>query len=145
MTGKNCRTLSLAAHFPPAILPKERPCKANAEGADIMINIKWKALKYATVLVLAFAFQNSVRAQDSAPAASGNMTGAAAEPQAATGNVPRLVKFSGVATDPDGKPATGTVSLTFTLYKTQEEGAALWTETQSTQLDSQGHYTVLLG
>ncbi|HKN77038.1 MAG TPA: hypothetical protein VJW94_17805 [Candidatus Acidoferrum sp.] len=110
-----------------------------------MINIKWKALKYATMLVLAFAFQESVGAQDIAPATSVDMTGAAAEPQAATGNVPRLIKFSGVATDPDGKPATGTVSLTFTLYKTQEEGSALWAETQSEQLDAQGHYTVLLG
>jgi hypothetical protein len=56
-----------------------------------------------------------------------------------------LIKFSGVVTASDGKPATGAVPLTFTLYNAPEEGANLWTETQSAQLDAQGHYTVLLG
>ena len=108
---------------------------------------KWTALRCAAVLLLAFAFQQSVRAQDDATATSANTAAAgtaAAELLTANGNVPRLIKITGVATDPDGKPATGAVSLTFTLYK-EQEGAALWTETQSLQLDSQGHYTVLLG
>jgi hypothetical protein len=80
-----------------------------------------------------------------ATANSASAAGTVPQPQTAPGNVPRLIKISGVATDPDGKPATGTVSLTFTLYKEQQEGDALWTETQSALLDSQGHYTLLLG
>jgi hypothetical protein len=83
------------------------------------------ALKCSAVLVLAFAFQQSVRAQDNATPTFANTAGAAAEPQTATSNVPRLIKFSGVVTDPDGKPATGTVTLTFTPYKAQEEGVAV--------------------
>ncbi len=61
--------------------------------------------------------------------------------------VPRLVEFSGVATDAAGKPASGTVTITFSLYELQEGGAPLWSETQSVTLDSQadGHYTVFLG
>lgn len=103
-------------------------------------------LKCAAVLVLAFAFQQSVWAQDDTTAASLNAGAAAsAEPQTATGSVPRLIKFSGVVMESVGKPAAGAVALTFTLYNAQEEGAALWRETQSAQLDSQGHYTVLLG
>jgi hypothetical protein len=105
---------------------------------------RWTALKCAATLLLASAFQQSATAQDDATATSVNTSTAVAEPQIANGTVPRLIKITGVATDPDGKPSTGTVSLTFTLYK-EQEGAALWTETQSLQLDSQGHYTVLLG
>lgn len=107
----------------------------------------WTALRCAAVLLFAFTFQQLVRAQDATTAISGDTSGAtaaAAEPQTAIGNVPRLIKISGVITAPDGKPATGAVPLTFTLYQ-EQEGTALWTEIQSAQLDSQGHYTVLLG
>ena len=69
---------------------------------------------------------------------------AAPDPQAVIGNIPRLIKISGVVTDPNGKPASGTVPLTLSLYS-EQEGAALWTETQSALLESQGHYSVLLG
>jgi hypothetical protein len=106
---------------------------------------KWAALKCAVALALVFAVQQLARAQDDATATTANTADAAAELQPPAGNVPRLIKFSGVATDADGKPATGTVALTFTLYKVPEDGAALWAETQDVQLDSQGHYTALLG
>jgi hypothetical protein len=59
--------------------------------------------------------------------------------------VPRLVQFSGTVTDSSGKPATGTVAITFSLYELQEGGSPLWSETQSLPLDSQGHYTAYLG
>ncbi len=59
--------------------------------------------------------------------------------------VPRLVKFSGVLKDSSGKPLSGVVGVTFSIYKDQEGGAALWMETQNVQLDEQGHYTVPLG
>jgi len=103
-----------------------------------------KALLCAPVLVLAFASHQTARAQENATAASTNLAATETGQLVVNGAVPRLIKFSGVITDPDGKPATGTVSVTFNLYK-EEEGSALWTETQSLQLDAQGHYTVLLG
>jgi len=59
--------------------------------------------------------------------------------------VPRLVQFSGAVTDASGKVATGAVAITFSLYALQEGGAPLWSETQTLALDSQGHYTALLG
>ena len=59
--------------------------------------------------------------------------------------VPRLVKFSGMANDELGKPRTGTVGITFAIYKDREGGAPLWLETQNIGLDEQGRYTVLLG
>jgi hypothetical protein len=60
-------------------------------------------------------------------------------------SVPRLVKFSGVVNDPQGRPRSGVVGITFAIYKEQQGGAALWMETQNAVLDEQGKYTVLLG
>jgi len=59
--------------------------------------------------------------------------------------VPRLIKFSGVAKDEAGKPKTGLVGVTFSLYKDQEGGSPLWVETQNVQADATGHYAALLG
>jgi len=59
--------------------------------------------------------------------------------------VPRLLKFSGVVKDDVGVPRTGVVGLSFSVYKNQEGGSALWMETQNVELDAQGNYTVLLG
>jgi hypothetical protein len=59
--------------------------------------------------------------------------------------VPAMVKFSGTLNDADGKPLTGTVGLTFLLYKEQAGGAPLWMETQNVQADKNGHYSVMLG
>src|SRR5579863_2753065 len=68
-----------------------------------------------------------------------------AEQPAASGIVPPVVKFGGVLTDASGKPVTGTVGVTFALYKDQEGGAPLWTETQNVLPDKTGHYSVMLG
>ena len=59
--------------------------------------------------------------------------------------VPQLVKFSGVLADSAGKPLTGIVGVTFSLYKDQQGGAPLWMETQNVQPDNTGHYSVTLG
>src|ERR1700691_2046257 len=59
--------------------------------------------------------------------------------------VPPLVKFSGVVTDLNRKPLSGTVGVTFALYKDQQGGAPLWLETQNVQVDKSGHYSVMLG
>ena len=54
--------------------------------------------------------------------------------------VPRLIRFTGQLPG-----ATGTVGITFTLHKSQQDHASLWIETQNVQLDSAGKYSVLLG
>src|SRR5579862_3727495 len=59
--------------------------------------------------------------------------------------VPRLMKFSGALHDAAGKPVTGMVDVTFSLYSTEAGGDALWFETQSVQADDLGRYTALLG
>ena len=59
--------------------------------------------------------------------------------------VPPLVNFTGVLTDVNGKPLTGVVGVTFSLYKDQQGGSPLWLETQNVKPNATGHYTVMLG
>jgi hypothetical protein len=73
---------------------------------------------------------------------SAQMPTSASSPSA---QVPRLIKFTGVAKDESGKPLNGVVGITFSLYQDQQSGTALWTETQNVQADATGHYTALLG
>ena len=59
--------------------------------------------------------------------------------------VPSVIKYSGMITESDGKPLTESVELTFSLYKTEQGGAALWMESQRVEPDKLGNYTVTLG
>lgn len=59
--------------------------------------------------------------------------------------VPPLVNFSGVLEESNGKPITGAINVTFSLFKEQQGGSPLWMESQSVQADNAGHYTVMLG
>src|SRR5947209_9102748 len=59
--------------------------------------------------------------------------------------VPRLIKFSGTATDVGGEALSGTVGITFAIYKDDHGGAPVWMETQNLKLDGSGHYSALLG
>jgi len=90
---------------------------------------------------LVWAQGDPANSQPSPPSASAPPV---AELQPGT-TVPRLVRFSGVVTNPSGKPGAGTVTATFSLYELQEGGSPLWAETQNIQMDDQGRYTVLLG
>ncbi len=74
----------------------------------------------------------------------------AQQPTASSGStlsqVPPLIQFSNLATDERGNTMSGVVSITFSLYSSQQGGEPLWTETQNNvQLDSTGHYSVELG
>lgn len=62
-----------------------------------------------------------------------------------TVTVPRLITFGGVLEDRTGRPLTGVLGLTFSLYKDREGGVSIWTENQNVQVDSEGRYTTLLG
>ena len=59
--------------------------------------------------------------------------------------VPRWIRFSGIAQNENGKPLPGTLGITFALYKDQQGGAPLWLETQNVRADAAGHYIALLG
>ena len=61
------------------------------------------------------------------------------------GNVPQLVKFSGLVRDDLGHVKTGMVGVTFAVYKDQDGGSPLWLETQNIEADSEGNYSTLLG
>jgi hypothetical protein len=80
---------------------------------------------------------------------SGNAvpTPAATTPAATTpAQVPRLVRFSGTATEIGGSNAASrVVGVTFSLYAEQTGGAPLWSEVQNVQVDKSGRYTVMLG
>ena len=65
---------------------------------------------------------------------------------AGVGMVPPLIQFSNIATDEGGSSLSGEVSITFSLYNSQQGGEPLWSETQNNvQLDATGHYSVQLG
>jgi ribulose 1,5-bisphosphate synthetase/thiazole synthase len=64
----------------------------------------------------------------------------------ASAQVPPLVQFSNVAMDEKGNSLSGVVSMTFSLYNSQQDVEPLWAETQNNvQLDPTGHYSVQLG
>jgi hypothetical protein len=64
---------------------------------------------------------------------------------AAAATVPRLIRIQGSARDESGKPLSGLIGITFTLYKDANDQEGVWQETQNLQLDLAGHYSALLG
>jgi hypothetical protein len=66
-------------------------------------------------------------------------------PTSAQGQVPFLIKFTGSIRDLRAPMSGGPIGVVFALYKDESGGASLWSELQNVTLDSQGHFTVLLG
>jgi hypothetical protein len=56
-----------------------------------------------------------------------------------------LIRIQGAARDETGKPLSGDIGITFALYADENDQTAVWQENQTVQLDSTGHYSVLLG
>jgi Chaperone of endosialidase len=95
----------------------------------------------ATAALVATAFQpcvaqmaQSLNPQSSAPLAASASTA-----------VPALVPFSGLITEPDGKPISGEAAVTLVVFKDQTGGELLFAETQAVNPDASGHYKVQLG
>ena len=63
----------------------------------------------------------------------------------AQAGVPRLIQFNGTLKDAAARPVSGVASVTFAIYNEQDNGTALWSETQNVLADANGHYTILLG
>ena len=59
--------------------------------------------------------------------------------------VPRLVRVSSSFRPADGQPAAAVEGVTLSIYKDEKGGTPLWQEVQNVTVDSEGHYTVLLG
>ena len=60
-------------------------------------------------------------------------------------SVPRLIRTNGSIHDETGKPLTGTLGITFTLYSDPDGQSPVWQEYQKVHLDSSGRYSALLG
>ena len=103
-----------------------------------------KSPRSITMLSAALFLANTLFAQQSAqpraPKAPASAASPSAEPAAQTTTgvlpeqqaaVPRLIKFNGVLHDLSGKPLSGPVDVTFTLYADEAGGNALWFETQA--------------
>src|ERR1022692_2737901 len=76
--------------------------------------------------------------------ASAQTNGQPSPTSTSTVTVPRFIQIKGSVRDTN-KPLSGTVGITFTLYKDADDQVAVWQEIQNVQLDSAGRYTVLLG
>lgn len=59
--------------------------------------------------------------------------------------VPHFVKFDGSLKHAAGAVSEHAVPIIFSIYREANGGTPLWQETQNVQLDSQGHYEVMLG
>lgn len=75
------------------------------------------------------------------PSASGDSTTSSVNSNV----VPQLVNYTGFLTDVNGKPLSGVVGVTFSLYQASEGGSPLWMEIQNVQVGKGGHYSVMLG
>jgi hypothetical protein len=64
---------------------------------------------------------------------------------ASSATVPRLIQIKGSVRDEANQPIRGNIGIAFTLYKDANDQVAVWQENQNVQLDSTGHYSVLLG
>ncbi len=59
--------------------------------------------------------------------------------------VPRLIRINGTVRDEAGKPLSGNLGLTFTLYQDETGQSAVWQEVQNLHLESGGRFSALLG
>jgi hypothetical protein len=77
-----------------------------------------------------------------------SLSGQTAQPSVSANRnstVPRWIRFSGSMHDAGGKPLTGIMTATFTLYAGQNDDSEIWQETQTVTVDPNGNYRVLLG
>jgi hypothetical protein len=120
-------------HFCPGFLSKHSALQyQDSISSQETTSMKLRTL--CVIVTLASALVCTTVAQTAAPNSSPTST-----------QVPRLIRFSGVALDETHNPMTGVLGFTFSLYEDQQGGSPLWVETQSIQVDANGHYTALLG
>jgi hypothetical protein len=99
--------------------------------------MKNKGIAFILILAFAATAQSAISQEAERPAS----------PIAASAGtaVPLLIRYSGTALGDDGKPRSGAASITFLIFKEEQGGEPLWTETQSVAIDAAGRYQVQLG
>jgi trimeric autotransporter adhesin len=65
--------------------------------------------------------------------------------QERSGEIPRVIRYSGTLKQVDGTPRTGMVGISFGIYADDKTTVPLWQEVQNVTVDADGHYSVLLG
>jgi len=100
------------------------------------------SLRVVFVLCASWSVATHAAAQSSVP---DPVSAAVALTQGTPAGPPRVFAMSGTIVNAGGQPQPGAASLTFALYATRDEGAVLWSETQTVQADERGRYTVWLG
>ena len=65
--------------------------------------------------------------------------------EAQSGSVPRLIRFSSHVVVHTASTEHTVIPITFSMYATQSDGTAIWTETQQVEIDPEGKFEVLLG
>jgi hypothetical protein len=73
------------------------------------------------------------------------MGGLEAQQNPGTTTVPQLVRIAGSFHAKDPQRVAGLLGATFSVYREQEGGAPLWSETQNVEVEAQGSYSVVLG
>src|SRR5579883_2163216 len=68
-----------------------------------------------------------------------------AQSNTTTTAVPRLVRISSTFHPLNGSATSPIEGATLSIYATETGGTALWQETQNIAVDSDGHYSLLLG
>jgi trimeric autotransporter adhesin len=102
-----------------------------------------KFRKTLSALVLASAISSAAGSQSLAQTATvQSQTPVAASAPTA---VPALVPYSGRAVASSGKALAGETAITFLIYKEEQGGDPLFTETQIVAIDATGNYRVQLG
>lgn len=96
-------------------------------------------------LILKLSLSAAVCGLAIAAAAQTANVSAATATATATSTIPRLINYSGILKNFDGKTLTTISGVTFLLYKDEQGGAPLWLETQNVTPDKTGHYSVQLG
>ncbi len=99
-------------------------------------------------LIVAVSFTgplSSLYAQQGLASAATTIDGRVPAAASARTVVPSLVPYSGAALDRSGRPVTGDISVTFLIFRDQQGGEPLFTETQMISFDQAGRYKAQLG
>jgi hypothetical protein len=97
--------------------------------------------KASLALLALFSFAAAAGRPSAAQTATMHTPIAASAPTA----VPALVPFNGTTLGEDARPLTGQNSITFLIFKDEQAGEPLWSESQNVAIDATGQYKVQLG
>jgi hypothetical protein len=103
--------------------------------------------RFSSSIVLALSTVLLVSVTSAQQTATTSQQTATSAQQTSTTSVPNLIRYSGTLKDAQGAATSSStaVGVSFSIYKQQDGGAAVWMETQNVIPDSNGQYSVVLG